>query len=313
MPADPRPRITLVINPGAGRGAAIRSGEEVARVLSTQAEVTVLRPSGGAAGSVTALVRATGERPGAVVVCGGDGIVHLAANVLAGGDVPLGVLPCGTGNDAADLLGMATKPVVAARQLLAALADRAVRRIDVGRCDGPSLVPGVQRAFVGVLCAGFDSAVNDRANRMHWPRGPARYNAALAIEALRLRARPFRLELGGGACPAHILDVPATLVAVGNGSQYGGGKRMAPHARWDDGVLGVAVVGPVSRLTLARLAPTLPRAGHVGHPRVRLYEADGVRLDAPGTLAYADGERVGPLPIRVWVTRAALPVLVPRG
>jgi diacylglycerol kinase (ATP) len=108
--------------------------------------------------------------------------------------------------------------------------------------------------------------------------------------------------------------MPATLVAVGNGPQYGGGKRIAPHARWDDGELGVTVVGPVSRLTLARLAPTLPRAGHVGHPRVLLRSARSVLLDVPGgpvTMAYADGEPIGPLPVRAWVERDALPVLVP--
>ena len=322
MSAGDRPRIALVINPGAGRGSAVRSGGDAARVLGERAEVTALRPVGGAAGSLAALVRAAGERPDAVVVCGGDGIVHLAANVLAGGDVPLGVLPCGTGNDTADLLGMARDPVLAARQLLAALAARSVRRIDVGRCDGPELVAGSARAFVGLLYAGFDSAVNDRANRMRWPHGAVRYDAALVVETLRLRPRGFRIRLdgaiGAGAAPGSsdgsVLMTPATLVAVGNGPQYGGGKRIAPHARWDDGMLGVTVVGPVSRLTLARLAPTLPRAGHVGHPRVLLRSAHQVLLEVPAgpvTMAYADGEPVGPLPVRVWVDRAALPVLVP--
>jgi diacylglycerol kinase (ATP) len=305
-PAADRPRIALVINPGAGRGAARRAGPQLVAGLAGSAQVSALHPVGGAAGSVAALRRAVDERPDAVVVCGGDGIVHLAANVLAGGDVPLGVLPCGTGNDTADVLGIARDPSVAVQQILAAVLSRSVRRIDLGRCDGPAIVPGSARAFVGLLYAGFDSAVNDRANRMRWPRGAARYNAALAIETARLRARQFRIDLDDER-----LTVPATLVAVGNGPQYGGGKRIAPHARWDDGLLGVTVVGPVSRLTLARLAPTLPRAGHVGHPRVLLRSARSVMLDAPGTVAYADGEPIGPLPVRVWVERSALPVLVP--
>lgn len=301
-----RPRIALVINPAAGRGAGARAGRRAAEVLQAAAEVSVLAPTGGAAGSLAAFAAALDDPPDAVLACCGDGMVHLAVNVLAGGDIPFGVIPCGTGNDSADVLGMHRDPAVAAGQLLRAVVAGSVRRIDVGRCDGPALLPGTTRAFLGLLYAGFDSAVNDRANRMRRPRGPARYTIALAVEAIRLRARPFRLRLDELE-----IDAPITLVAVGNGPQYGGGKLIAPQARWDDGVLGVTVVGPVSRTTLARLAPTLPHAGHVGHPCVRLYSARRVLLDAAGTVAYADGEPVGPLPLQVWSEAAALPVLVP--
>lgn len=300
------PRITLVINPAAGRGTAAEVGRQVAAIFAAGAEVTELSPEGGAAGSVAALRRAAADRPDAVVVCGGDGMVHLAANVLAGGTVPLGIVPCGTGNDTAQVLGMDRDPRRAAQQLLAALAARSVGRIDLGRCDGPPVAPGTIRSFVGLLYAGFDSAVNDRANRMRRPRGRARYDVALAIEMIRLRPRLFRLDLDG-----RTVTVPAILVAVGNGPQYGGGKRMTPEARWDDSILDVTMVGPVSRMTLARLAPTLPRAGHIGHPRVQTWSGQRIAMDARDTIAYADGEPVGPLPIRGWVEPAALAVLMP--
>ncbi|MFN2517929.1 MAG: sphingosine kinase, partial [Jatrophihabitantaceae bacterium] len=120
--------------------------------------------------------------------------------------------------------------------------------------------------------------------------------------------RLFRVEMDGV-----LLATPATLVAVGNAPQYGGGKRITPDARMDDGEFAVTIVGPVSRLTLARLAPTLPRAGHIGHPAVTTYTARSVRLDAPSTLAYADGERIGPLPMGTTCVAGALPVLVPPG
>jgi len=97
-PVARRPRIALVINPAAGRGAALRASRGVAGALAGSAELSVLCPDGGAAGSVAALRRAVDGRPDAVVVCGGDGIVHLAANVLVGGTVPLGVIPAGTGS-----------------------------------------------------------------------------------------------------------------------------------------------------------------------------------------------------------------------
>jgi diacylglycerol kinase (ATP) len=301
--------IALVVNPAAGRGRAERISRAVAGVLGDYADVRVFDAGASPADSLAAVRSAAAEGVDAIVVCGGDGIVHLAANVLAGGAIPLGVLPAGSGNDIADLLGMAPDPVRAAHQVGAALARDSVIRIDIGRCDGPPLVSGTDRAFVGLVYAGFDSAVNERANRLRLVPASARYNIALAIETLRLGARRMRLGLDGES-----RDVTATLVAVGNGAQYGGGKRIAPHAQWHDGVLGVTVIGPVSRRTLARLAPTLPRAGHVGHPAARFHDARHVCLEAPDrpdTVAYADGEPVGPLPMRVWVQPAALPVLVP--
>jgi len=301
--------IALVVNPVAGRGRAQRISRLVAGVLDHYADVRVFDAGRSPAGSLAAVRQAVAEGVDAVAVCGGDGIVHLAANVLAGGRIPLGVIPAGSGNDIADLLGIASDPARAAREIGTALAAGSVIRIDVGRCSGPPLQPGTDRAFVGLIYAGFDSAVNQRANRLRLVPAGARYNIALAIETLRLHARRMRLGLDSES-----RDVSATLIAVGNGAQYGGGKRIAPHARWDDGVLGVTVVGPVSRRTLARLAPTLPHAGHVGHPAVQLHDARHVGLEAPDrqdTVAYADGEPVGPLPIRIWVDRAALPMLVP--
>lgn len=309
MSASARPRISLLANPAAGRGRAARVVPAAIAALAQTCSVTVVDPGAGPAQAVEAIRSAAAARPDAIIICGGDGMVHLTANALIGQDVPFGVIPGGSGNDIAAMLGFGGDPVRAAHGLAAAIAARSVRRIDVGRCDGPQLVPGVDRVFVGLVYAGLDSAVNERANRLRHVPAAARYNVALAIETLRLGARRLRLTLDDA-----VLDMPATLVAVGNGGQYGGGKRIAPHANWFDAMLAVTVIGPVSRLTLARLAPTLPRAGHVGHPAAHFHAAARVRIEAPGgpgTVAYADGEPIGPLPVTVWVDAAALPVLIP--
>jgi diacylglycerol kinase (ATP) len=157
-----------------------------------------------------------------------------------------------------------------------------------------------------MLYAGFDSGVNERANALRWPRGPAKYNVAIALEMLRLRQSTLHLRLDDDD-----LSLSTTLVAIGNGPRYGGGKVMVPDARWDDGWFHITVVGRVSRTTLARLAPTLPRAGHIGHPAVRQFRARSVSLEGIGPIAYADGERVGPLPVAATCVPQALSLLVP--
>lgn len=284
---------------GVGRGARL-AGEVAGRL---RVGATVRTFSGHSPDASARLVAdAVTEAVDAVIVLGGDGMVHLAIQALAGGETPLGIVPAGTGNDVADMLGMPADPLAAADALLAALAAESVRRIDLGRTASG-------RWWATVLCAGFDSGVNERANTMRWPRGPRRYDLAIAAELYRLRPRMFRLELDAGL-PAECL---ATLVAVGNGPQYGGGKLITPHARLDSGRFEVTVIGPLSRRRLIRLAPTLPRAGHIGQPEVSTYQAGSVRLDAPATLAYADGERISALPVSTACVPGALPVLVPVG
>ncbi|HTZ44353.1 MAG TPA: diacylglycerol kinase family protein [Jatrophihabitans sp.] len=306
-----RPRVTLVVNPASNRGQARPVGEQVAARLAAAAEVRVL--CGSSQAESVALLAHAADRADAVLVCGGDGIAHLAVNALAEGDVPLGIVPAGSGNDAATALGVPADPVRAADALLAALLAGSVRRVDLGHCEASEIPPvsptATGRWWLTMCYGGFDSAVNERANRMRWPAGPRRYDLAIALELLRLRPRGIHLLLDDGTD----LDLQVTLVAVGNGPQYGGGKLMTPDAKMDDGMFDVTVVGPVTRRTLAALAPTLPRAGHLGHPAVTRYRAKEVCLDGAGVIAYADGERVGPLPLRTRCVPGALPVLVPVG
>lgn len=257
---------------------------------------------GDAAGSAE-VVRSAPGRYDAVVVVGGDGSAHIAAQSLAGSGVPLGLIPAGTGNDFATALGLPEEPLAAAQAVLDALAADSVHSVDLGHVEHGE---ARDRWWMTVLCAGFDSAVAERANAMRWPPGRRRYDLAIAAELARLRPRQFLLQIDG-----RYLDGPATLVAIGNTPSYGGGKAITPHARLTGGRFAVTVVGPVSRRTLARLAPRLPQAGHLGHPAVRTYTATTVSLDARATVVYADGERLGALPLRTRCVPGALRVLVP--
>lgn len=302
-----RPRITLVVNPASNKGTAATAGAAVAAHLRTAASVRVL--SGSSEDETVSLLARAAEDTDAVIVCGGDGTVHLAVNALAEGDVPLGIIPAGTGNDTATALGIPADPVQAAQALLAALLAGSRTRVDLGWCEpGPASPSADGRWWVTMLYGGFDSAVNERANALRWPRGKRRYDVAIVAELANMRTRTVRLVLDGTE-----LLLPATLVAIGNGPQYGGGKRMTPTAKMDDGLFDITVVGPISRLDLVRLAPTLPKAGHLSSPAVSRYRARSVTFEARDTIAYADGERVGPLPLTTSCVPAALEVLVPIG
>jgi diacylglycerol kinase (ATP) len=294
-----RPRVTLLVNPAANTGRAARLAVPVAARLERVADVRVVQAD-SATGSAELAAEAV-DSSDALVVLGGDGIVHQALPALARTEVPLGIVPAGTGNDSAVSIGLPRDPLAAADAIADALAAHRVRRVDLGRADtddGP-------RWWLTVLCGGFDSAVNERANKMRWPRGPRRYDVAIAIEAARLGPRPYTLSLDGVET-----TFEATIVTVCNTPRYGGGKLIAPSAEIDDGRFEVCVIAPVSRLTLVQLASKLDRGAHVGHPAVSFFSATRVRFDAP-RIAYADGERIGPLPLSTECVPAALAVLAP--
>jgi diacylglycerol kinase (ATP) len=261
---------------------------------------------GGAtpADAEAACVKAVADGADALIAVGGDGTVHLAVQAVAGTAIPLGIVPCGTGNDLAGALGVPADPVRAATLLARRLLTGDTRTIDAVRTTD---VHGDHvRWWACVLASGFDSAVNERANRMRWPRGPRRYDVAILAELARLRPLPYRITLDGTE-----LDTAAVMVAVGNTASYGGSLRICPSADPADGLLDVTVVGPVSRMQLVRVKPRVYSGTHVDHPLVTTYRAAQVRLEAPAVTAYADGEPLAPLPLVLTAVPGALTVLAP--
>jgi diacylglycerol kinase (ATP) len=264
--------------------------------------VEIVAPNAGLAAAACATAVADGVD--ALVAVGGDGTVNLAVQAVAGTPTPLGIVPCGTGNDLAVSLGVPADPVRAAAQVAERLGTGAAVAIDAVRTTSDN---GTPRAWWAcVLASGFDSAVNERANRMRWPRGARRYDVAILVELARLRPLPYRLTLDGRE-----IECPAVLVAVGNTDSYGGGMRVCPSADPADGLLDVTVVGPIGRAELVRVKPRLYAGTHVEDPRVVTYRAAEVRLEAPGVVAYADGEPLAPLPLVLTCVPGALRVLAP--
>lgn len=299
MPSPRLLRLVLAVNPAASSGqGGVRAREAAALLRARGATVTELvRESGSALAAAVA-----GELDGAdaVLVAGGDGTVNLVANVLAGTRVPLGVIPAGTGNDAARLLGVPLGSVQGAVEVALSALDAPPKALDLGLVQWD----GGQRYFLAVASAGFDARVNERANHWRWPRGAAKYTLALLRELATFRPIPFELTVDGTPRSER-----AMLVSIANGPSLGGGMRVAPAARADDGLLDLFVVRPLTRLALLRVFPKVFRGQHVGHPAVDLSRGSKVSLGGPGVVVYADGERIAPAPVTISVVPGALAVL----
>ncbi|WP_344249836.1 diacylglycerol/lipid kinase family protein [Isoptericola hypogeus] len=346
MPPPAACPLGVVVNPTAGKGRAVRAGVVVVDTLRAAGH-GVCDLSAGSAELALGRARDAVDRGelGALVVVGGDGMVHLGAQAVAGTTVPLGVVAVGTGNDFACTLGLPVGDPGAGCQALRAALDagrHGVRPVDAAHVSGPGLTPappgaaGRVRWVAGAVSAGLDAAVNARANAMLRPRGSARYTLAAVRELLGYRPWSYRLTFDGVA-PAegpphglHLRPGPAgtatwtgraALVTAANGPRIGGGIRVAPHARVDDGYLDVVVATDLSRPGAAAVFPSMFAGAHLRARKVHVVRARAVTVE-PGPdawasgeralpAAYGDGERLGPLPLRVEARAGALRVLVP--
>ncbi|KAA0025007.1 diacylglycerol kinase [Antrihabitans cavernicola] len=237
-----------------------------------------------------------------VAAVGGDGMISHTLQQLSGTDVPLGIIPSGTGNDHARHYGIPRDNPEAAADLI---ADGHVTRVDVGLVQGAG---GIRRYFGSIAAAGFDSLVTDRTNTMSWPRGRMRYNVALLAELANLKPLPFRMTLDDGT----VIERDITLVAIGNTSSYGGGMRICPNADPTDGLLDVTVIDSGSRFAMIRSFPKVFSGKHIESPEVQTYRTTSIRIESPGITAYADGELIGELPVDVSVLPRHLSILTPK-
>lgn len=290
----------LLVNPAAGAGNAATVAGSVADALRGASDRLELLAATEPAGFADMARRAVERGADVLAVLGGDGAAHAALQVCAGSDTALATIPAGTGNDLAKALAVPEDPVRAATVLADALRTGRRRQLDLGRIAGGAW-------FGTVLCAGFDAAVNERANRMRWPTDTRRYDLAIVRELMSLRPRPLVVD-----GPAGRIELTATMVELGNTPFYGGGIPICPDADPTDGLLDVTIVGALSRRRILSLLPTLRTGRHVNRPEVTTLRARSVHLGGNnGWIAYADGERQARLPLTVTCVPRAASVIVP--
>ncbi|EHN08959.1 Transcription regulator [Patulibacter medicamentivorans] len=287
-------RLHVLCNPtaGGGRGARALAAVEAA-LRGRRIEVRVERSdSHDHAVELARTAAATGAE---VVAFGGDGMVRLVAHEVRSSDATLGILPGGRGNDFAARLGIPRDPVAAC----ALLADGATRTIDVGDADG--------QTFVGVASIGLESEVTRLANAAPRIGGRAVYAGAMVVGLARWR--PARFELVVDGAPHRFTGF---LAAAANSGRFGGGMRIAPDARLDDGLLDLIVIEHGSRARFLRNAPKVFAGSHVHERDVQVLRASEIRMEADRPFdVYADGDPIARTPAIVRAVPAAIRVISP--
>jgi len=318
-------RSVLIVNPKAKRGRALWHAQRAPARLQRHGWHCELRTSENPEHVRQLTEQAVATGVDAVLIAGGDGTIHHAVQVLANSDIPLGIIPCGRGNDLVRALGIpldaeAAAEVIARQNLKAIDLGQVTAASDEGqranreqqeKTDQPfsSPVPRPSpRFFCGIVTCGFDSEVADFAHRHRQiPGGWVGYFGAALLLLARYRFKTVRVRGDGWAFEGETL-----LVATANCPAYGGGMWIAPTAQLDDGLLHVCIVRATSKWRILRLLPTVFSGEHVREPEVSLHPAKQAHLDSEEPIPlFADGEPVGTTPATVTVVPNALRVFVP--
>jgi diacylglycerol kinase (ATP) len=286
----------LVINPVSGQGNGARLGTHVAGYLNSRAISYEIIIGRNPIDQGELLQRFIDKHPDCkgVIAVGGDGLLHLVLQKTVPAQIPLAVIPAGTGNDFVRTLGWSLTDI---DHLLERILSAEPGSIDLGLVDG--------EWFGAILSTGFDSVVNERANKMRWPKGPMKYNAAIAIELPRFKPRHYEIQLDD-----RTISTEAMLIAVSNGRSYGGGMLVCPHADISDGLFDVMVLHPISKQEFIKVFPKVFKGTHISHPAVEIVRSKKVSI-AADAVAYADGERIGQLPVVAECISGALSTWLP--
>jgi diacylglycerol kinase (ATP) len=270
---------------------------------------------------------ATTDGTDVVLLFGGDGTIHRHLAQLVKLGLPVLIVPSGSGNDFARALGFRSVRDSIATWRNFCAGEGKVLAIDLGvispladvsESTGPYKsahnTAAPQHYFCSVAGIGLDAEVSRRANRLpRWLLGHGGYALTLAPTIFHFAPFPMKIsstdEIGA---PTTLRNQPTLLAAFANTPTYGGGMKIAPQAKFADGLLDICVIGAIHRLKLASLFPSVYFGRHLRIRGIDYFHAKHVRVETETPLdVYADGEFICRTPVEVGVERAALKVLVP--
>ena len=291
--------VGVIVNPKANRGRGKQSGEEVFAELAKLgiAAINLSGPDAKSALEKGQLAISEQDLSGIVAV-GGDGTAQLAVNLCVPNQLPIGLIPAGSGNDQSRELEVPRNSITDAVNHLVQHLE-SPRRVDVMR------VKTNTREFwsLGSISAGFDALCAQRANGLRWPKGPNSYVAAMLLELPKFEPIEYHLDVDGEK-----RSLRAMLCGVANVKNFGGGMKISPESEITDGELEVFILHEVSRRRLLRIFPTVYEGKHLDFPEVEIFKARSVSIANDSFPMTCDGELIGPAPFSAEVHQGALQV-----
>ncbi|KNA91037.1 diacylglycerol kinase family protein [Gordonia sp. w5E2] len=296
--------LAIVANPTSGHGAGQRVLGAATAVLRGRGVSHEVLTADTREQSAQLAAKAAERGADAIVVVGGDGTVQTVLRAVHSNRLPLGIIPAGSGNDAARMLDIPLDDVARA---VAIVLDGNTRRIDLGRA---SFSDGTVDLFCTIAATGFDAAVAERARDLSWPSGRALFALAALRQLPKLNRHHYQVRVDDVE-----VETDAAFTAIANGPTYGAGMRIAPHASADDGVFDI-VMGShprhLPRLSLLRGLAQVLYSRVEKNPLFKDMQGREVDLycDPPADVSL-DGDIVGSLPTVFDIIPGAIDVYAP--
>lgn len=288
----------VIINPAANRGRGGLVGNQALGAFVEAGTPTINLSSDSAEGAKKLALSQAHSLSG-IVAIGGDGTSQLGVNIAMEADLPLGLIPAGSGNDQVRELGISlSDPSGAVYNISEGL--KKPRQVDVMRVETS------YRSFwsLGSISAGFDALCAERANGLTWPKGPNSYVAAMLLELPKFKPVEYRLLADGVE-----RRFKAMLCGVANVKNFGGGMKISPKSDMSDGELEVFILHEVSRPKLLKIFPTVYKGEHIQYKEVEIFKARNIRIENEGFPMTCDGEIIGPAPFSASIQPSALTLL----
>lgn len=286
----------LILNPNSGMGLALKKLPEIEAVLRQQDIQYRIEQEHDESETADVVRRAVAERPEGIIVMGGDGTLFRVANGMAGSDVPLIFISCGTGNDFVRSLNLPKDPVEALKLQLAS----PITHIDLGRMN--------DTCFLNVSGTGFDVEVLRLVDRYKTKyTGLHAYMHAL-LTALKAY-RPMKAMVSLDGEPEQ--EMTFSILSIGNGRYFGGGMKAVPDAIVNDGLFDVVIVTPVKKFLVLPLIVLYITGKHVKLRLGQLRRCRSVLIRREGATFNLDGELMRADTAKYQLLPGALAVRVP--
>jgi len=287
--------ICFIVNPKAGKG----KGKKIASLIhffmkkyDTPYEVrfTTQKKEGEPLAK-----RAVEDGFEKIVAVGGDGTIYEVLNGIIGKSVSLGIIPSGTGNDFARCLGIGLN----VEEALDIVVYGQEKSVDCGRAN--------ERYFINVAGIGFDTETLKEVERLKkYLSGKWAYIAGVLKTLLTYKFKKTEIIIDGQVIHSEVL-----LIAIANGSSYGGGMKIAPDAINDDGLFDVCVIHRISKLKILKVFPTIFSGKHIHIKEVNMYKAKKISINSQlPTPVNLDGDIVGYTPLLLEIIPNAIKVLI---
>ncbi|GEN45070.1 diacylglycerol/lipid kinase family protein [Alkalibacillus haloalkaliphilus] len=237
----------------------------------------------------------------AIIIVGGDGTVHEAINGLQNSNVPLGIIPAGSGNDFCRGMGIPLNCVEALERIL----KNEKKLIDVGHINN--------KVFATIAGIGFDGKIAAETSRSKLKKlcnvikiGSIPYILAMLKVMLSYKPTDVNLRIDSKASSHENV----WLIAIANTPFYAGGMKICPEARNNDDLFEVCIVKGISRWKLLRIFPSVFKGQHINHPAVRTYQGKNLIISSNNPMiAHGDGEIVGETPFNIKILPSSIYVL----